>query len=888
MKFALLLLVRFLPGAFVAEFGEEVEEQIDRDYDRAASDGSLAALRFTLATLTDLLWVAVIERVRPVWTGVQAASDHGMKGDGMLRSWMSDVAFAARALRRAPGFAVTAVGTLGLAIGINAAIFAIVQTVLLDPLPYDDPDQLVYVAASAPGSDFPEEFGASLEFFFEYQRQTDLFADISTYNWFTASLRVDDRVERVRMSVPTPSLFSTLGVEPTIGRLPVPEDEQDVAVISHAAWQDWFGGDAAVLGTAPEIMGESRTIIGVMPPGFDFPGEVLVWVPNNARDEGITPGRFGVELVARMAPGVDAEQVAARLGPVAARLPEKYGGSARYARLMEQHVPVVRSLEEEMVGFVTGPLWVLFAAVVIVLLIACANVTNLFLVRAERRRKDLAVRRAIGARWAQLARLQLAESLLIATAAGALAVVLARLALPTLLAAAPDYVPRLADASMGPAALGFTFLVSALAAVACGAPPAFHAARVQTAGVGSAARGSTRRSHRGRDALVAVQTSLALILLVGSGLLLRSFQELRQVDPGYEIGDRFTFQMAVESEPGLDDAVALARFHLDFMDQLRALPGVESVGLVENVPLNEGVGSVPFITEDMSAEEDAGVQLGRTWAAGDYFETMGISLLAGRTFQDAEQLDNPGSVVVSQAAANQLWPGEDPIGKRLLWPGFDTWETVVGVVEDVMQYSFRDEVQPMVYFPLVGQNPEAWAFSSPAYVIRTTRADEIAPEVRSLVSRVAPSAPMYRVFTMERLAADSMAALSFTMMALGVAAGMALILGIVGLYGVLSYVVAERTREIGVRMALGAQADGVRRMVVFEGVRVVAIGVIVGLVVSAGASRALRSLLFQVDATDPRTFGGVAVVMMTVGVLASYLPARRASSVDPVESLRAG
>jgi predicted permease len=360
------------------------------------------------------------------------------------------------------------------------------------------------------------------------------------------------------------------------------------------------------------------------------------------------------------------------------------------------------------------------------------------------------------------------------------------------------------------------------------------------------------------------------------------------VDPGYDVEDVFTFQMAIEDEPGLEDAVSLARFHLDFLDRLRALPGVASAGIVENVPLNEGVGVGPFQTEATMDDEGAAPTLGRTWAAGDYFEVMNIGLLRGRTFEDAEQLDNPGSVIVSERAAELLWPGEDPIGKRLYWSLFESWETVVGVVEDVMQYDFRDEVQPMVYFPLVAQDPEDWAFSSPGYVLKTGRADEIGPEVRALVREVAPSAPMYRVFTMEGLAADTMIEVTFTMMALGVASAMALLLGAVGLYGVLSYVVAERTREIGVRMALGARAEGVRRMVVLQGVRVVSVGVVVGLAVAAGASRALGSLLYDVSSADPLTYALVGATMLCVGTVASYLPARRASNLDPVESLRSG
>jgi putative ABC transport system permease protein len=889
MKLILLWMSSWLPPAFRSEFGAEVDEQIERDLDVALEHGVRAVMWFTATTAVDLAWAAAVERFNPTWTRGPGGSWKGNGGDGMMRDWIRDLYFAYRSLRRTPGFAVTAVGMLGLAIGVSAAIFSVVQKVLLDPLPYPDPDQLVFVAASAPGSDFPEEFPVAAEFYFDYRDQTDLLEDVGAFNSFTATLRVDDRVERVRMSVPTPSMFTTLGVTPILGRLPVIEDGQEVAVISHAAWLDWFGGDPSVIGQSYEVMSESRTVIGVMGPGFGFPTDgVLVWVPNDIRNEGLTPGRFGVSLVARLAPGVEMQTLVERLQVVASRFPEKYGGSANYARLMEQHRPVVRPLEQELVGFVAAPLKVLLGAVLMVLRIACANVTNLFLVRAERRQRDLAVRRAIGAGWAQLVRLQMAEAVLLATLAGGLAVLLAWIGLPLLVGATPAEVPRLGEVALSGPTLLFIFAACGFAGLVCGIPPALRAAGARTGTLRDGSRGATRRSHWGRDALVVLQTSLALVLLVGSGLLLRSFQELRRVDPGYDVEDVFTFQMAIEDEPGMDDAVSMARFNLNFMDQLRALPGVESVGIVENVPLNEGVGTADFITEDMLAEEDGGVQIGRTWSAGDYFETMGIALMRGRIFEDAEQLENPGSVIVSEAAAQLLWPGENPLGRRLQWPALGKWETVVGVVEDVMQNSLRDEVQPMVYFPFVGQDPEAWAFSSPAFVIKTGRAETIAPEVRAMVRREAPSAPMYRIYTLAGLASDSMVELSFTMLALGLASALAMLLGTVGLYGVLSFVVAERTREIGVRMALGAQADRVRRMVVAQGIRVVILGVGLGLVAAVGLTRSLRSLLFGVGAVDVTTFVVVSATMIVVGMVASYLPARRASNVDLVESLRAG
>ena len=889
MKSLLHSLVWLLPAEFRADFGAEISEQIDRDYTRAAQRGWLAALGFVLATALDLIGSAVAERIRPA--GERGPGGSGTRGgDGIMRDVMRDMYFAGRGLRRAPGFSATAILTLGAAIGLNAAMFAVVERVLLDPLPFAEPDRLIYIGASAPGSDLPDEFGVSNEFVVEYSAQTDLLEDAGTFDSFTNTLRVGDRVERVLMSMPTSSMFTTLGVEPMLGRLPVARDESETMVISHAAWVDWFGADPSVVGQSHEVAGGTRTIVGVMPADFAFPDAgVHLWIPREIRPDDIVPGRFGPGMVARLAPGVTLDEVTERLGAIARRFPEQYGGSASYARLMRAHIPVVRPLEEQLVGFVTAPLWVLFGAVVIVFLIACANVTNLFVVRSERRLRDLAVRRAIGAGWAQLARLQLAEAIVIAFGAGALAVGLAWVGLPLFLRAAPDGVPRLEGVALSGSALFFTFGICALTAVLCGLPMALRRPGSGTALLrGGGARGSTSPRSWMRDLLVVGQTALALTLLVGSGLLLRSFDALRSVDAGYEVEDVFTFQIAVDDEPGLDGATQLARFHLDFMDRLRALPGVESVGLVENVPLNEGVRVTAFATRATEGESDARVQLGRTWTAGDYFESMGIELVQGRTFDDAEQLDNPGSVIVSEAAAALLWPGEEPLGQQLLWPSFETWETVVGVVEDIRQYDFRTQARPMVYFPLVAQNPENWAFSSPGYVLKTGRAEEIGPEVRDLVREVAPSAPMYRAFTLERLADDSMVGLRFTMLTLGVASVLALFLGVIGLYGVLSYAVAERTREIGVRMALGARADGVRRMVVAQGLRVVSFGVLVGLVASFAVTRTLASLLFQVEPVDPLTFLLVASTVMGVGAVASYLPARRASRVDPVESLRNG
>ena len=886
MKSMLRFMVRLFPAAFREEFGDSMREQIAHDHDRARAHGHLEALWFTLATAWDLARSAIAEHWNPTWTRAQPslAEDTAMSSIG--RDWGRDLRHALRSLRRAPGFTAVTVGTLGLAIGVSAGMFSVVDTVLLNPLPYGSVDRLVHVGASAPGSGLPDEFGVSAEFYIHYRERSKLLEEVAIYNSGTSTMRADDRVERIRMSWPTNSLYSTLGVRPILGRLPVADDADRVAVISYALWTSWFANDSSVIGRSYEMSGAPRTIIGVMGPDFRFPtDDTQLWISGDFRPEGIVPGRFNFPLVARMAPGATVEMVEQELTALAKELPERFGGTANYAKVIGQHRAVVRTLEEQVLGSVARPLWVLLGAVGIVLLIACANVANLFMVRAEGRQRDLAIRRAIGAARVRLIQSQMAEAVVVALLAGALAIALAAMTLPAFLRAAPRGIPRLDEVGLDATTLLFALIVALLAAVACGLVPAVRASAPDLNRLREGGRGATRRSTLARDGLVVAQTALALVLLISSGLLVRSFKSLHSVDPGYDTEDIFTFQIAPDGA-NLVDGPSFARFALDFMDQLAALPGVERVGLVENIPLNEGTAIVPFTPEEKAGNPDGIQRLNYTYAAGDYFKAMGIAMLSGRSFEKEDHLEARRNVVISRAAANLLWPGQDPIGRRVQRQGLESWETVIGVVEDVMQNDFRETPQPLVYFPLVGPTPLSWVISSPAYVLKTSRAETIAPEVRALVRSVAPRAPMYRDFTMAELASDSMVQLSFTMLTLGIASTLALILGAVGLYGVLSYVVAQRTREIGVRMALGAEASRVRRMVVAQGARVVVIGVLIGIAVAVASTRTLESLLFGVKALDIATFVGMSASMIAIGLLASYLPARRASRVDPIESLR--
>jgi predicted permease len=805
-----------------------------------------------------------------------------------------DVRIALRSLTKTPLFAAAAVLTLALGIGANTAIFSVIDAVLLDPLVFPESDRLVSILASAPGSDVPGTFGVGSEFFVQY-REAKTLEDLALFSQIQTTMRADGHVERLFMSPVSPSLFSTLRVEPVIGRLPTENDEEGrVVVISHWLWMSWFGGDASVLGRTFDISSSPRTVIGVMGPEFRFPSErTAVWI-HDLVTEPIRPGAFGLLLVGRMAPGADHDSLRTELTALARRLPERFGGSASYTQIIERHRPVVRSLEEELVGDVKGPLWILMGTVGIVLLIACANVANLLIVRTESRRKDIAVRRALGATRLVLIRSQLAEALLLAALGGVGGVLLAWAGVPLIVRAAPEDIPGLSTVGVDATALLFTAGVVTLAALASGLLPAIRSSNLEIiGGLQLSSRVGRGPDHLTRDTLVVVQTAAALVLLIGSALLFQSFRQLSKVDPGFDTEDIFTFQMAPNPrEHGVTDGAGAAQFHYDFMDRLAALPGVESLGLVCTLPLDEGADNQRFATEYTQAAGASAVEpfLQVTCAGGDYFQTMGIQLLSGSYFARNANPTGAVGVIVSRSAADLLWPGEDPLGKRLRRSGSTDvgWMTVTGVVEDVMLENFRQaKPDPLVYLPMVGETATSWVVGTPAYVVKTPRAEAIAPEIRELIREFAPSAPMYRVFTMAGLASRSMAQLSFSMLTVAIAAGLALILGAVGIYGTLSYMVSQRTREIGIRMAIGARAGDVRRMVVAHGSRVAAIGVATGLAAAALMTRLLDSVLFRVAALDLVTFAVMSIVVIGVALLASYIPARRASSVDPMVSLRA-
>jgi putative ABC transport system permease protein len=799
-----------------------------------------------------------------------------------------DLRHALRTLRGSPGFTLTAVLMMGLAIGALAGLSGVVRQVLLTPLPFAQPERLVSILGTAPGSALPDEFGLSAEFVLHYGERSQLIEQIGSYNNFTNTLRVGDRVERVWMSSPPASLFATLGVAPALGRLPGPGDDTSVVVLSDRLWQDWFARDPKVVGSSVDLFGAPRTVVGVMPPSFHFPTDsVLLWISRQTTAADIrNVGDFGMGVVARLKPGVEPAALATELTQLSKELPERFGGSAAYADIVARHSAVVRPLDQQLLGAYAQPLWLLLGACCLVLLIACANLANLLLVRAEARQRELALRRAIGASRIELLRLQLSEAAVLGLMSGTLACAIALVGLPLLLQAAPAGIPRLSEVHLDAWTIAVAFGTALLGCIACALFPALRGLAPDLTRLRNGGRGATTRHHWPRQALVAGQTALTLTLLIGAGLLMRSAQAVYAADPGYDPRDVFTFQFAPEQQ-SLSEPRDWARFHQQFLQRLAALPGVQRVGLVENVPLNEGTADIRARTESMAGPAAAGALLNLTYTAGAYFPAMDIRVLSGRAFV-ADDHEGRGNLIVSQRAADLLWPGQEAVGQRLQREGQTQWETVIGVVENVQQYALNGTPEPLIYLPLLGPDPASSAMlSSPAYVIKTARADQIAGEVRALIHEVAPEAPMYRQYTMQQLVDDSMVQLTFTLLTLSLAAALSLLLGAIGLYGVLSYVVAERTREIGVRMALGAPVRSVRLMIVAQGTSVAAVGVIIGLGAAALVCEALdQSLLNGVKPQDPATYLVMALTLLAIAALASDLPARRAARMNPVLAMR--
>jgi predicted permease len=817
-----------------------------------------------------------------------------------------DVAHALRGLVQRPGFAAVVVVTIGLGLGATTAIYALLDAVVLRPLPYPNASRLVYIEHPVPGVETNARWRMSQAGYFFFRKNSRAFQDIALFNKDEVSLVTPDRAERVRAAAVSGNFFDVVGARPTMGRAFTDADNRPnaapVVMLSYDFWRQRFNGDARVVGTAVDLGSTTATVIGVAPSGLDLPdSRSQIWVPLELDPDAPAVNAHYLDAVGLLRPGVTVAAAQADAARLTSRLPEEFPRAYRPGFMRDSRFAVlVTPLRDTVIGAMSHTLWILLGAVSIVLLIAFANVANLFLVRAESRRREVAIRLALGAERMHLAGLYLAESTVLAVIGGMLGIGLAWIAIRVLLLLDPASVPRLSELSLGWRAGAVALGLSLACGLALGLLPLTRigASGADVGRLREGGRGQTasRRQLNARSALIVAQMAMAVVLLAAAGLMLRSFQRLESVQPGLDATGLLTFEIALPQNRyvprvrGPEAYLPVFRFYRELADRLGGLPGVTSVSMTQALALKDGDGCALVFVKGKNYTRETAPCVGNVIAGPGYFSTLGIAV-RGRapTWSDVDQ--QTGAVVVSKALAARMWPGEDAIGKELRPNGMgDPWYRVVGVTGDVHTRGLDQPPSEIVYYPMV-PIPGAPLWYPSTHVTVAVRAGtgnplELAPSARRTVAALDREVPVANVQTMQAIVDRSTAKTRFAMLLLAIAGGMALTLCAVGIYGVISYTVNQRRAEIGVRMALGAQASQVGRMVVTQSLRVAAVGIAAGLVGAFATTRIMQSLLFGVSPTDPTTLGGVTVLLVMLGAVASYVPARLATKVDPVEVLR--
>ncbi|MEX2178749.1 MAG: ABC transporter permease [Gemmatimonadaceae bacterium] len=820
--------------------------------------------------------------------------------------------FAWRSLRRTPAFTATAALTLIIGIGATVAIFAVVNGVLLKPLPYGNPERLVGAWHDLPAIGIGRA-NQSSGTYFTYQRLSRSIDGIAAYQDGASNVSEPGSgtdPQRLATGFITATLLPVLQVSPAIGRNF--SDDEDRAngpgavIISDALWRTRFGSDARILGRTLDVNGRTREVIGIMPRGFAF-GAVgnQLWLPLGLDPNATFSGGFNYNSVVRLKAGVTIETAQRDFATVLPRSVEimpNFAPGFTMQMLLDQAKPVpsLTPLRADVIGDIVKTLWMVAAAAGLVLLVACANVANLILVRADGRQRELAVREALGAGRARVLGHFLAESVVIAGIAGAAAIGLAAAAVRVLVRFGPQDMPRLTELGMDPTTVLFAIALTAMVAVVCSVIPALRIGRVHMYSAlreGGRAGTAGRTQHRVRGALVAAQIALALVVLAGSGLLVRTFQRLNAVQPGFAADNVVTLWLSLPAASYQGDS-SLARFYAQLRGRVAELPGVQEAGLTSRLPLMErgGNSSPIYPSGDPSYERQVPPLQLITTVDGNYFRAMRIPVIAGRNF-DRLELQRPGDAIVSRATAIQFWKdstGRAAIGQRMRQlPGGPEY-TIIGVVGDVRDTSLTSAVAQVSYFPQVAERDTLMgsARRQMALVIRTAGVGggdplSIASAVQGVVRELDPTLPTFDVRPMSAVLRASTARLTFVIIILGSAAVVTLLLGAIGLYGVMAYLVTLRTRELGVRIALGAQPAAVAAMMARQGLTLTAIGIVGGLGLFALVARFLRSFLFGVAPTDPVALVGAALTLIVVAAVASWVPARRAARVDPANALRA-
>ena len=807
-------------------------------------------------------------------------------GVRMIQDFAQDLRFAARMLRRSPGFTSVAVAALALGIGANVAVFSVVNGVLLRPLPFPEPERLFVVSLATPSGPFKARTSMADGDYLQFRAATQSFESLAAFSGSSMSLTGAGDPVRIQVANVTGDFFRVLRVDPLAGRVFMTEDESPgrdrVVILGNDLWRSRFGGDEGIVGKDISLNGVRHAVLGVMPAGFSFPNDSVAWTPKLVR---LDP-HMGMMLpvIGRLKPGTT--QRAAQ---------SEFAAFAQHARPQANLADEGRGLigvfpmKNLLVGDVRDSLKMFSAAVAFVLLIVCANVASLMLTRASVRRRELAVRTALGGRRGRLIRQLLTESLAVSLAGGLCGIVLARWGVQALAALAPKgTLPRMEMVHLDVGALAFGLVVSVMTGIAFGLIPALQVTRRDTRrSLLPGGRSAPGRQERLRAVLVVTEIALALILLTGAGLLTKSFLRLRAVDPGFQPENIATLTVDLPDARYRTPA-DLRRFHADMLAKLAALPDVTSAGAVNWRPF----GNV-LIRGDVHLDNGMKVPRGflpdKPAVSPEYFRTMGIRLRAGRSFTDFDAETSPGVAIVSQRAALTLWPGREAVGRRITLvdnPKPEDWLDVVGVVDDVAQSGFADGPHPAVYAPLL-QVKQPFFLSHMTFVVRTTSSPmALAPAIRTVVRQVDRDLPVPAISAMPDVMAATIAEPRFHARLIGVFAAMALLVALIGTYGVLGCTVAQRAHEIGLRMALGAERRDVIWMVLRRTLALAATGVAIGVVGAVALTRLWTKFLFDVTPTDPWTFGLVALLLGATALAAGVIPARRASRVDPLVVLR--
>jgi predicted permease len=808
-----------------------------------------------------------------------------------------------RRLWRAPLFTFIAVLTLGVGIGANAAIFSVINGVLLKPLPFVEPDRLVGVWHTAPGIGFPL-VDLSPSTYLTYRESGRTLEDIGLWSTFSVTVTGTGEPERIDVLVVTEGTFGVLRIEPQLGRRFTADDDSprtpERVMLTDAYWRRKFGGDSSVIGRPLVVDGKPREIIGVLPAGFQFlDHQPQIVLPIRLNPAEVRVGNFSFQGVGRLKPGVTLDQANADIARMIPLSLDRFPMPPGMTRKMFDDAklgPRVRPLSADVIGDVGRVLWVLFGTVGLVLLIACANVANLFLVRAEGRQQELAIHAALGAGRGRVAWELVSESLALGVIGGIVGLGLAHSGVRALVAAAPRGLPRVTDIGIDPTVIVFTVAVSLLAGVLFGLLPMVRFARPQLTSAlkeGGRLSSAGRGRHRLRNALVVVEIAMAVVLLVASGLMIRTFQAMRRVDPGFTRPEEvLTLRIAIP-ETLVPQGEQMVRMYEAILRNIERIPGVASVGMSSDITMDGGGSNDPIFVEDFPIAAGGLPPIRRfKWISENYFQTMGTRLVAGKLVTWSDVYNANPVVVVSENFAREYW--KEPaaaLGRRIRESPSNPWRTIVGVVADTRDNGVARPAPAIMHWPMMMKafwDNKVFVPGGMTYAIRTQRAGSptLVKEIQQAVWSVNGNLPVAGVRTLDDIRSRSMAQTSFALIILAIAGAVALLLGVVGIYGVISYVASQRTREVGIRMALGAAKRDVSRLFIRHGLVLTAAGVVLGTIAAAALTRAMTTLLFGVSALDPLTYVAVALALGATALVATYLPARRAARIDPAAALR--